>query len=176
MKKLRGLNDLPANAYYAEMNSPIGTLTIITSAQGLHAILWDKERSGIEYKKIISNLCKSEAEKTIKQTKKQLNEYFQSKRKVFDLPLVLNGTDFQKQAWQQLLKIPYAKTISYAEQAQRIGNKNKARAVGLANGVNPIPIIIPCHRVIGSNGRLVGFGGGIDNKATLLRLEQDLSN
>jgi len=81
------------------------------------------------------------------------------------LLLELNGTDFQIKAWQQLCKIPYAKTISYGEQAGKIGDKSKARAVDLANGSNPISIIIPCHRVIGSDGKLVGFGGGIDKKA-----------
>lgn len=110
--------------------------------------------------------------KLSQKTKKQLNEYFQGKRKIFDLPLVYNGTEFQIQTWKQLIKIPYAKTISYAEQAERIGNKNKARAVGLANGLNPISIIIPCHRVIGSNGHLVGFGGGLEKKSFLLKLEQ----
>ena len=88
------------------------------------------------------------------------------------MPLVINGTDFQIQAWKQLLKIPYATTITYSQQAEKVGNKNKARAVGLANGLNPIPIIIPCHRVIGSNGRLVGFGGGLEKKACLLKLEK----
>ena len=84
---------------------------------------------------------------------------------------MIQGTDFQIQVWNELLKIPYAQTISYAEQAEKIGDKNKARAVGMANGQNPIPIIIPCHRVIGSNGHLIGFGGGLDKKAYLLKLE-----
>ena len=120
----------------------------------------------------ISGLIQSKNEQTIIQTKKQLTEYFQNKRKTFDLPLVLNGTEFQIQAWNQLLKIPYATTMCYAEQAEKIGNRNKARAVGMANGLNPISIIIPCHRVIGSNGKLVGFGGGIEKKAYLLNLEK----
>jgi methylated-DNA-[protein]-cysteine S-methyltransferase len=117
-------------------------------------------------------LVKSRYDKIIVQTKKQLTEYFQGKRKFFDVPLAPHGTDFQMKAWQQLLKIPYASTISYAEQAEKMGNKNKARAVGRANGSNPISIIIPCHRVIGSNGHLVGFGGGLDKKAYLLALEK----
>jgi methylated-DNA-[protein]-cysteine S-methyltransferase len=121
---------------------------------------------------IVDNLFRSENEKTITQTKKQLNEYFEGKRKKFDLPLVMSGTDFQIQVWKQLIRIPYAKTITYAEQAERMGNKSKARAVGLANGLNPISIIVPCHRVIGSNGELVGFAGGLDKKAFLLKLEQ----
>ena len=106
------------------------------------------------------------------QTKKQLEEYFKGKRRLFDVPVVIKGTDFQMQVWEELLKIPYAETISYGEQATRIGDKNKARAVGMANGFNPISILIPCHRVIGSNGHLVGFGGGLDKKAWLLTHEQ----
>ncbi len=171
MKRIKSIQCLPEDATYDEMNSPVGKLTIITSSKGLHAILWDNDRESSKCEKIISGLRKSKNEKTIMQTKKQLTEYFQGKRKIFNLPLVINGTDFQTQAWKQLLKIPYAKTISYAKQAEKIGNKNKARAVGMANGLNPISIVIPCHRVIGSNGDLVGFGGGIDKKTYLLKLE-----
>jgi len=172
MKKLRGINHLPENAYYEEMKSPVGVLTIIASTEGLHAVLWDTDQQTAEYKLLIKNLFRSEDDPVILKTKNQLTEYFQGQRKTFDLPLVLSGTDFQMQAWQQLMKIPYAKTITYGEQAKRVGDKNKARAVGLANGLNPISIIIPCHRVIGSNGKLTGFAGGIDKKAALLRLEQ----
>lgn len=172
MKKHRSINFLPEDATYDEVDSPVGTLTIITSAKGLHAVLWDNDRKSKQYEAVINNISQSKNEKIIIQTKKQLNEYFQGKRKVFDLPLAIKGTDFQMQVWDQLTKIPYAKTISYAEQAAKIGNKNKARAVGLANGLNPISIIIPCHRVIGSDGRLVGFGGGLEKKSFLLDLER----
>lgn len=172
MKAIRGIQSLPKNATYDEMNSPVGTLTIVTTTKGLHAILWDTDRTYPACKNIINDLCQSKTDSTIVQTKKQLNEYFQGKRTTFNLPLVINGTDFQIQAWKQLLKIPYATTITYAEQAEKMGNKNKARAVGLANGRNPISIVIPCHRVIGSNGHLVGFAGGIDKKAYLLNLEK----
>lgn len=151
---------------YDEMPSPVGLLTIITSEEGLHAILWDNDP------KDLSNLQKSSHEKIVLETKRQLTEYFQGQRKTFDLPLVLTGTKFQIQAWNELLKIPYGTTISYGEQAEKIGNKNKARAVGLANGKNPISIVIPCHRVIGHSGHLVGFGGGLDKKAYLLKLEK----
>lgn len=172
MKKLRGVKFLPENATYDEMKSPVGNLTIITTEKGLHAVLWDGDRTHPSCEKIITHLRQSKDESIIVQTKKQLSEYFQGKRKIFDLPLVIKGTDFQIQVWQQLLKIPYASTVSYGEQAEKIGDKNKARAVGLANGLNPISIIIPCHRVIGSNGNLVGFGGGLDKKAYLLKLER----
>ena len=173
MKKTSVLQTLPKGATVDEMNSPVGKLTIITSTKGLHAILWDIDRKNKKYEKTINGLVQSKNEKTIVRTKKQLAQYFKGKRKIFNLPLVLNGTDFQIQAWRQLLKIPYATTISYAEQAEKIGNKNKARAVGMANGRNPISIVVPCHRVIGSNGHLVGFGGGLDKKDYLLKLEKN---
>ncbi len=158
---------------YDEVDSPVGVLTIITSPQGLHAVLWENDRENEKCKNTIHHLHQSKTEKTIVQTKKQLQEYFQGKRKTFDLPLIIHGTAFQMQVWNELRNIPYAKTISYAEQAAKVGNKNKARAVGLANGLNPISIIIPCHRVIGSNGKLVGFGGGLERKEFLLKLEQN---
>jgi methylated-DNA-[protein]-cysteine S-methyltransferase len=91
--------------------------------------------------------------------------------KEFEAPVVLEGTEFQVRVWRELQKIPYGETISYGELARRIGNANAMRAVGLANGANPIPIIVPCHRVIGSNGKLTGFGGGLPNKKKLLALE-----
>lgn len=172
MKALRVIRSLPQGATYDEMDSPVGKLTIVTSIKGLHAILWDNDCNNPRCEKLLDGLIQSPNEQTMIQTKKQLTEYFQHKRKIFDLPLVLNGTEFQRQAWNQLLKIPYATTRCYAEQAEKIGNRNKARAVGMANGLNPIAIIIPCHRVIGRNGRLVGFGGGIEKKAYLLNLEK----
>ena len=102
---------------------------------------------------------------------KQLREYFEHKRKVFDLPLEITGTDFQKSVWKELLKIPYGETISYKELAIRLGNLKTIRAAARANGANPLPIVIPCHRVIGSDGKLVGYGGGLMVKAKLLELE-----
>ena len=102
---------------------------------------------------------------------KQLEEYFERKRKVFDLPLEIIGTDFQKKVWKELLIIPYGETISYKELALRLGNLKTIRAAARANGANPLPIIIPCHRVIGSDGKLVGYGGGLDVKEKLLQLE-----
>lgn len=174
MKKIRGIQFLPTDATYDQMTSPVGDLIIVTSPQGLHTILWNVDFKMTPYEKIIQQLIRSPHERIILNTKNQLSEYFQGKRKIFDLPLVIQGTDFQIQVWNELLKIPYAQTISYGEQAKKIGDKNKARAVGMANGQNPIPIIIPCHRVIGSNGHLVGFGGGLDKKEYLLKLEASL--
>jgi len=102
---------------------------------------------------------------------KQLKEHFGRQRKEFDLPLEIVGTEFQKKVWNELIKIPYGETISYGELANRMGDKNLMRAVASANGANPIPIIIPCHRVIGANGSLTGYGGGLDVKQKLLELE-----
>jgi methylated-DNA-[protein]-cysteine S-methyltransferase len=101
----------------------------------------------------------------------QLREYFRGNLRQFDLPLALEGTPFQISVWERLREIPFGETISYGELARRIGQPNAARAVGLANGSNPIPIIVPCHRVIGSNGKLVGYGGGLEIKEKLLALE-----
>ncbi len=171
MQAIKQIRFLPKTISYNKINSPVGELAIITSSAGLHAILWDNPRKNSQYEKMINGLTRSENEITIVRTQQQLTEYFQGQRKQFDLPLIMCGTDFQIQAWNELLKIPYSSTISYGEQAEKIGNKNKARAVGMANGLNPIPIIVPCHRVIGSNGHLVGFAGGTEKKAYLLKLE-----
>ena len=108
----------------------------------------------------------------IKETYRQLTEYFEGNRKTFDIPLKLEGTDFQKSVWHALMKIPYGKTVSYLEIAETIGNPKASRAVGMANNKNKIPIIIPCHRVIGTNGSLTGYAGGLEIKKKLLELEK----
>lgn len=107
-------------------------------------------------------------------TRKQLNEYFNHERKAFDIPLLLVGTDFQKKVWNGLLAIPFGETSSYLTLAEAVANKNSVRAVANANGANAISIIIPCHRIIGNNGELVGYAGGLKAKEKLLRLENDL--
>jgi methylated-DNA-[protein]-cysteine S-methyltransferase len=109
------------------------------------------------------------------QAKKQLDEYFQRKRRTFDLPFEPHGTPFEVAIWRRLCEIPYGRTISYGTIATELGLINGARAVGRANGANPIPIVIPCHRVIGSNGELVGFGGGLPLKRALLELEEAIA-
>ena len=108
----------------------------------------------------------------IKETKRQLDEYFARKRKEFDIPTRLEGTEFQKRVWEELRKIPYGKTVTYKDIAEAVGCPKGFRAVGLANNRNPISIIYPCHRVIGSNGSLTGYGGGLDVKEKLLELER----
>ena len=114
-------------------------------------------------------------EKPFAMARQQLTEYFAGERREFDLPLKLNGTEFQMSVLRALQQIPYGETTSYAEVAARIGRPKAVRAVGAANGRNPIPIIVPCHRVIGSHGDLTGFGGGLDTKEALLRLEAEHS-
>jgi methylated-DNA-[protein]-cysteine S-methyltransferase len=104
-------------------------------------------------------------------TQQQLTEYFAGQRQTFTIPLNLKGTEFQLAVWNELLRVPYGDTITYAELARRIGRPAAIRAVGAANGANPIPVIVPCHRVIGSNGTLTGYGGGIERKQWLLALE-----
>lgn len=109
----------------------------------------------------------------IKKAYIQLEEYFNGRRKEFDLPLKLQGTDFQKSVWRELMKIPYGKTASYLDIAKAVGNPKACRAVGMANNKNNIAIVVPCHRVIGSGGKLVGYAGGLDVKQKLLDLEKD---
>ncbi len=169
---MRSINALPKDTVYDQMNSPLGLLTILTSAQGVQAILWDLELPHFALAKGLHTLSQAPQDPLLLKTRNQLNEYFQGQRKIFDLPLAPQGSDFQISAWQELRKIPYAQTISYAEQALRLGDKNKCRAVGMANSRNPISIIIPCHRVIGSQGQLTGFTGGLDKKRYLLEWEK----
>jgi methylated-DNA-[protein]-cysteine S-methyltransferase len=172
VKQTQKLQCLPENIAYDVMNSPVGTLTILASPMGVHRILWQHEISTQTAKGAMLATIKHDPHLAmILKVKQQLTEYFQGKRQVFDVPICLEGSAFQIQAWQELRKIPYGQTISYKEQARRIGDTRKARAVGMANGANPISIIVPCHRVIGSNGKLTGFGGGLENKAFLLHLE-----
>ena len=119
------------------------------------------------------NFIENQENKIIRQTIKQFDEYFRGKRKKFELPLNPKGTEFQKKVWLQLMKIPYGKTATYKDIATLIGDSNASRAVGNANNKNPIAIIIPCHRVIGSNNKLTGYAGGLDKKEKLLNLEKN---
>ena len=173
MKRIKKLKNLPKNIFYDQMSSPVGLLTLFASSRGIHFILWEEESNTDACKNILKHLENKKQHTIITETKCQLNEYFSGTRKIFNLPLCLEGTPFQIQAWKELYKIPYGCTISYGEQASRLGEKNKARAIGLANGMNPISIIVPCHRVVGSDGHLTGFGGGLEIKSLLLRLEKD---
>ena len=157
--------------YYCYLNSPIGDLLLAGDDDGLSLIGFPqgKMRHDPESDWIFN-------EKPFAAVRQQLEEYFAGERTVFDLPLHLSGTDFQVQVLQELQRIPYGETTSYGDIAKRIGRPKAMRAVGAANGRNPIPIIVPCHRVIGSSGDLTGFGGGLDTKEALLRLEAENSD
>lgn len=151
------------------VKSPVGDLKLVASDQGLAAILWENDNP----KRVRLNITGEERRHPLLlETERQLKEYFAGARKTFTVALDFSGTDFQKKVWQALLAIPYGQTRSYSEIAKMLGNANAMRAVGAANGKNPISIIAPCHRVIGSTGRLTGFAGGLDVKAKLLELER----
>ncbi len=152
------------------MDTPVGTITIVASARGVRAILWPDDDGRVP----ISAAAPDPDHPVIVATVAQLDEYFAGEREEFDLPLDPVGTDFQQSAWMALRTIPYGTTVSYGEQAARMGDRRKARAVGAANGRNPISIVVPCHRVVASNGALTGFAGGIDTKAWLLDHERGL--
>lgn len=153
---------------YCYMASPVGQLKLVANEQALVAILWDNENP----KRVrLAELIEDVSHPILLNTQQQLIEYFSGQRKVFDIPLDFEGTDFQKQVWSALLTIPYGETRSYKQIAQQLGNEKAVRAVGNANGKNPISIVAPCHRVIGAGGALVGFAGGLDKKEILLRLE-----
>jgi methylated-DNA-[protein]-cysteine S-methyltransferase len=156
--------------YYCYLNSPIGDLLLAGDESALTLIGFPKGkmRHDPEPEWIFN-------EKPFGTARQQLQEYFAGERKDFDLPLQLSGTEFQVQVLEELQKIPYGETTSYGDIAKRIGRPKAVRAVGAANGRNPLPIIVPCHRVIGSSGDLMGFGGGLDTKAALLRLEAENS-
>ena len=155
--------------YYKTIESPVGKLRLMATDKGLSAVLFNGGR-GVK-KLPPSALEQDDNHPMLKKAEKQLKEYFAGKRKDFDLPLDPQGTVFQIKAWRELSKIPYGKTISYGEQAKRVGDAKKARAVGMANGRNPLAIVVPCHRVIGASGALTGFGGGLKTKKYLLDLE-----
>ena len=154
---------------FMEMTSPVGLLKLVANETALVAVLWENENP----KRVrLAELVKQTDHPILLETQKQLAEYFSGKRQQFDLPLDFEGTEFQQKVWQALLTIPFGETRSYRDIAEQIGNVKAVRAVGAANGKNPISIIAPCHRVVGANGKLVGFAGGLDNKDILLRLEK----
>jgi methylated-DNA-[protein]-cysteine S-methyltransferase len=158
------------------IESPIGELTLLASDDAVVAIRFGNELDTHQILvrgQIAGDVVDVRAGEhaLLDEAVRQLDEYFEGHRLEFELPLEPIGTPFQLQAWLALRDIPYGETISYGEQARRLGDRNKSRAVGAANGKNPIPIVVPCHRVVGSNGHLTGFGGGIEVKAWLLEHE-----
>ena len=153
---------------YKLMTSPVGELKLVGSREGLAAILWDNDRPG---RVPLTIVAEDESHPILVETERQLRQYFAGERRVFDLPFDLSGTEFQKKVWQALLTIPFGETRSYMQIAEQIDAPKAIRAVGAANGRNPISIIVPCHRVLGSAGDLRGFAGGLERKTYLLGFE-----
>lgn len=148
--------------------SPVGRLKLLAGEHGLMAILWENDDP---QRVRLGETHENTDHPVLQETARQLDDYFAGQRRVFDLPLAFHGTDFQKAVWQALLAIPFGETRSYGQLAAQLGKPSASRAVGAANGKNPISIIAPCHRVIGGNGKLTGFAGGLKAKAYLLGLE-----
>ena len=155
--------------FFMEIDSPVGVLKLVANDISLIAVLWENETPN---RVRLAELIENKQHPILLETQKQLSEYFEGQRKVFDLPLDFEGTEFQQKVWQALLTIPFGETRSYKDVAEQIGNVKAVRAVGAANGKNPISIIAPCHRVVGANGKLVGFAGGLENKDILLKIEK----
>ena len=165
---------MPAKTYVSStfvsstLASPVGRLTLVASDAGLAAVLWEND----DPRRVPLAIAGEDASHPVlRETARQLKEYFAGGRTVFELPLDFHGTDFQKQVWAALLAIPFGETRSYGQIARALGKPGAMRAVGAANGRNPISIIAPCHRVIGAGGQLTGFAGGLEAKAHLLALE-----
>jgi len=158
----------PKQYFSRAFNSPVGQLKLVVSDKGLAAILWEKDDP---HRVHLNDVVEKADHPLLIETERQLKEYFSGARKTFNLELDFAGTAFQRRVWAALLTIPYGETRSYSEIAKQIGMPSAARAVGAANGKNPISIVAPCHRVIGSTGDLTGFAGGLPTKKYLLSLE-----
>ncbi|MEM7007971.1 MAG: methylated-DNA--[protein]-cysteine S-methyltransferase [Thermodesulfobacteriota bacterium] len=154
--------------FYTNMTSPVGKLTLVADEHNLCAICFPNQKPD---KRKFPNLKKNENLRVLKSSVNQLSDYFAGKTQKFDLPLRPVGTDFQENVWKALRSIKYGKTVSYGDIAKKIGNPKAVRAVGSAIGKNPLSIIVPCHRVIGANGKLTGFAGGLKTKEFLLNFE-----
>ena len=149
------------------MESPTGPLRLVATGTHLVAVQWRFDAAPVEDE----HFFREDLHPLLLETERQLEAYFSGKRKKFDLPVMLTGSDFQKKVWELLAGIPFGKTTSYGEMARRVGDIRTVRAVGGALNKNPVPIIVPCHRVIGADGKMVGFGGGMQRKIYLLNLE-----
>ncbi|MCF7221243.1 methylated-DNA--[protein]-cysteine S-methyltransferase [Marilutibacter chinensis] len=157
----------PAPIFHRLYHSPVGPLRIATSDAGVHAIEFHAQRHPVPR----DTRWQAGEHPLLDAVAAQLDGYFAGQRTVFDLPLAPEGTAFQRSVWLELARIPYGSTVSYAQMASRVGRPAAVRAVGAANGRNPLPIVLPCHRVIGADGSLTGFGGGLPTKQFLLELE-----
>ncbi len=151
---------------YDTFDSPIGTLTVAGDSQGIHHILFENNRYDAKGRERWQRDIHA-----LRDARTQLLQFLHGERTTFELPLAPHGTDFQLRVWKALADIPFGQTWSYVQLARHIGQPTASRAVGAANGRNPLPIVLPCHRVIGASGALTGFGGGIETKAALLELE-----
>ena len=167
-KFLVNIEGIKMKFYFKKMDSPIGVLYVVATFK--HLVGLSPEIGWDRLKKRYDILVEKEND-IINKTQYQLDEYFAGIRQNFDIPIFLNGTEFQISAWNALLKIPYGETITYQQQAKNINRPKAVRAIGVANGANPISIIVPCHRVIGKSGKLTGYAGGLDIKRFLLELE-----
>ena len=154
--------------WHTTIDSPIGPLGLVATDEGLRAVSWRGDETSV---KLPEDMTEDPGHPILRQAARQLVEYFDGDRTSFDVPLDLRGTPFQVAAWRALGDIPYGSTRSYGEQAALIGRPKAVRAVGQANGRNPVPVVLPCHRVIGADGSLTGFGGGLDLKTQLLEHE-----
>ena len=154
--------------YYTRIESPIEPLLLASDGESLTSLFMVTQRHGPFFSE---SWIRDDNAKPFAEARRQMEAYFAGELTEFDLPLNMIGTEFQKTVWRELLNIPFGVTISYGELAERVGNPSASRAVGAANGRNPISIIVPCHRVIGSNGKLTGYGGGIERKEWLLAHE-----
>ena len=153
------------------MATPVGRLTLVATDEGLAAVLWENDRPG----RVRLDVGRQDDEHPVlRDAERQLQEYFEGQRTDFELRLDLTGTVFQRKVWEALRTIPFGETRSYREVAEQIGSPRAVRAVGAANGRNPVSIVAPCHRVIGTSGALTGFAAGLDIKARLLALEQSI--
>jgi methylated-DNA-[protein]-cysteine S-methyltransferase len=153
---------------YRTMQSPVGKLTLVGSDRGLAAVLWEDEESA---RPGLDAGSEDTRHPVLRQAQQELQEYFAGRRRTFSVKLDPSGTQFQNKVWNALRTIPFGETRSYGQIANQIGSRKAVRAVGAANGRNPLPIIVPCHRVIGADGTLTGFAGGLGIKARLLALE-----
>jgi methylated-DNA-[protein]-cysteine S-methyltransferase len=173
MKKSNAMNrnaakETKMSYYYKITKSPVGNLKLVATDKGLAAILWENDNP----KRVrLTPLMENETHPVLLETETQLQEYFEGKRTSFSMKLDPVGTEFQTQVWRALSEIPFGETRSYREIAKRIGKASAVRAVGAANGKNPLSIVVPCHRVIGASGKLTGFAGGLGIKEVLLTLE-----
>jgi len=158
----------------ARYESPVGVLALVASDRGLRAVLWPQDSTEEQMHRVRLGKQTHRSTPVLDEAEKQLDEYFAGTRLVFDLMLDLQGTEFQREVWLSLTDVGFGKTRTYSEQAERLGRPSATRAVASANGKNPLSIVLPCHRIVGANGSLTGFAGGLTNKAVLLDHERQV--